>query len=88
MEMEKDKRGGDACVAVGCKTNYATCTEKVAVFTFPKEEVGNIREPRRWFGSQKSVRVVRETLRESIRKQRRAAHASETEVATDPHHSH
>ena len=36
--MEKEKRGGDACVAVGCNTNYATCTEKLAVFTFPKEE--------------------------------------------------
>ena len=27
--------GGDTCVAFGCKTNYATCKEKVSVFGFP-----------------------------------------------------
>ena len=36
--MAIEKRGGDVCVALGCKTNYATCSEKLAVFTFPKEE--------------------------------------------------
>ena len=35
---QKEKRGGDACVAVGCNSNYASCKEKVSVFTFPKEE--------------------------------------------------
>ena len=35
---KKKKRGGDACVYVGCNTNYATCKEKVSVFTFPDEE--------------------------------------------------
>ena len=30
--------GGDTCLAFGCKTNYATCKEKVSVFSFPDPE--------------------------------------------------